>query len=383
MFRQFVQLFPPLTPPPAGQTPQYRDRAQSLFRTHPSELALLLEAAWEVGRENIPTVELGRPDHRSDLVGLTRVPPLPISGGAATFAVISRPTIRWHHLIYAYMIENTRIYEIFRRVVDEYLHGEKLGVPLQGSEHWLRNTEELFYKNPAPFLITSVVSHIRPDLGSTRRNAYYRMFGMDLNHGSDDKKEYPYVKAKAHNSDFVSIFEDLLREVWIGITNVTTTTGANPTDDAAIQNLSERLHNMLTSRRETGNLSREEFYAVSTMSWFHLTVEFDSPIVLALRAEANSPEERLFKIAERVRMPAHGKSRSFFEIAEFISVLLTLIETGVLNALASARALYDPAVPVTLPPGVPPLPDIMRTIIIHWSTLTGHDMKTRKTQVTV
>ena len=31
-------------------------------------------------------------------------------------------------LIYAYMIENTRIYEIFRRVVHELLHGEKLAL---------------------------------------------------------------------------------------------------------------------------------------------------------------------------------------------------------------------------------------------------------------
>ena len=40
-----------------------------------------------------------------------------------------RTSFVWDHLIYAYMIENTRICEIFRRVVHEFTHGEKLGTP--------------------------------------------------------------------------------------------------------------------------------------------------------------------------------------------------------------------------------------------------------------
>ena len=34
----------------------------------------------------------------------------------------------WHHLIYAYIIEQTRAYEIFERVLFEFLHGEVLEV---------------------------------------------------------------------------------------------------------------------------------------------------------------------------------------------------------------------------------------------------------------
>ena len=44
---------------------------------------------------------------------------------------------------------------------------------------------------------------------------------MDLNHGSDDGKPYPYIKAEAANSEFVATFEEFLREVWVGITYVT------------------------------------------------------------------------------------------------------------------------------------------------------------------
>lgn len=361
MFRRF-----------AGSIPS---GANTLFRLHPSQLTLMLEQAWEISRQINPALELGHPDHRSDLKGFPG-----LTGGASsppfTAFVVGNAgkNVRWHHLIYAYMIENTQIYEIFERVVHEFLNGEELGVPSSGSEHWLRNTEELFYKDSGSSFITSIVSNIRSDSRATRRNAYYRMFGMDLNQSAPGKKEYPYIKAKASNIDFVTTFEDLLREVWVGISNVKNTDGANPTDDAAIANLAERLHNMLISRRETGNLSREEFYAVTTMSWFHLTISFDSPIVSALRAEAASPEQRLFKIAERVKLPAHGQSRSFFELADTLSSILTLIETGAVNTRAAAATFYDPA-------GGNTVPDDMNTIITHWSIVTGRNMKTRKTLI--
>jgi hypothetical protein len=273
------------------------------------------------------------------------------------------------------MIENTRIYDVFGRVVRELLHGEQLGVPLPGSDHWLRNTEELFYKDPAPLLVTTLASHVRPDLSATRRNAYYRMFAMDLNHGTDDAKEYPYTKAKASNNTFVATFEDLLREVWVGISNKNNQSGVNPTDDDKIVNLANMLHDMLISRRVTGNLSREEFHAVSTMSWFHLTLEFNSPIVETLRAISASPEQRLFKIAEQVRLPAHGHSRSFFELADPMSRILTLIETGTVKSPGDAATFYNPS-------GGNTVPDDMNTIITHWSILSGKEMKTKKSQVT-
>ena len=49
------------------------------------------------------------------------------------------------------------------------------------------------------------------------------MFGLELNHGTDDGKPYPYVKAEAANTEFVATFEEFLREVWVGMTYVTAT----------------------------------------------------------------------------------------------------------------------------------------------------------------
>ena len=370
MFRQFATLVP---------TPDV------LFNAHPFELAWLLEEAW---RSPITAAgkSLGDPDNRSNLQATPPYtadwPPIsaalqPILFTGSGDGTPPRRLFRWDHLIYAYMIENTRIYEVFRRVMHEFVHGEKLGTPTDDSQQWLRNTEELFFKDGAPFFITSLDSNIRPDLRANRRNPYQRMFAMELNHGTDDGKPYPYVRADAANTEFVATFEEFLREVWIGMTFVTATASSNPTDPAKIALLATKLKNMLLSRRQSGNLSREEFSAVTAMAWFHLTLEYKNtndvaPIVRALRADANGTEQRLFKIAERVGLPAHGLSKHFFDIADVISRLLIQIESGDYDFADAVPALYTPASGGNTPETA------MRAIIANWHPITGHDVKARK-----
>lgn len=404
MFRRLVATTPPSPdnpPPPDNPSPlTRRQKTEILFRLHPSELFALLEMAWEF-RLWDDDAELGRPNRRSDIPGLpqyllnlfgnnlfgaeanqenpfttenrNRFRPFTAIGTAPT----SRErlgSVGWNHLIYAYLIENTRIYEIFRKVVYEYRHGEKLGVPLASAQHWLRNTEELFFRDAAPFSIYSVGSYVRPDSGASRRNAYYRMFGMDLNHGMDNGQPYPYIKPDSANREFVNTWEEFLREVWIGISHANNEIGANPTDDSGIADLAKRLHDMLMARRTNGNLSREEFWYVSMMSWFHLTVEFNSSIIVSTRSEAFSEEERLKKIAERVSIPAHGKSYYFFLLADPMSRILTQIETGIFNSSATVEALYAPNSPIR---------DDMNDIVTYWSQATGHNMKVKTRPVSV
>jgi len=381
MFRAFDSV---LGNQPGTQNPR-------LFLLHPLDLAALLELAWD-RRQEQPSVTLGRPFHRSDLnrfedtwVGnpaLTGPPPV-FPGGRRPLQVDITPLLQaidptresppsrqnevlWDHLIYAYMIENTRAYEIFRRVVHEFAHGERLGSASPETQQWLRSTEELFYRHPPSFFISAITSHIRPEQDGTRRNSYQRLLGMDLNHGGADNKPYSYVRSEAGNKEFVSTFEELLREVWIGIINATNTSGAKATDDGKLQDLTKKLNDMLLARRVFGTLSREEFVAVSMMSWFHLTLESNNAIVKDLRAEAESEEQRLYKIAQQVGVPAHGLSASFFEIAVDISKILLLIETGIFNAIPGAvAALYNTG----------PIEQAMRKIITHWSIISGRDMK--------
>jgi hypothetical protein len=368
MFRQFAASIP--------------GGAEILFRLHPVELASLLEMAWEF-RQHEDDKPIGHPNRRSDIPGL---PAYILQGfphyqkNKDTLTTASGSTldylkeclegcVKWEHLIYAFCIEQTRVYDICRRILYEFRHGEEVGVPLQGSEHWLRNTEELFFRDPPPFFIHSLTSTIRPNLDESRRNIYFRMFGVGLTHNSEDNKPLQYVKPKAANSEFMATFEEFLREVWIGIINVTNTSGSNPTDDSEIANHAEKLHDMLRTRRISGNLAREEFFYVSMMSWFHLTLEYNSPIVLSLRAEGASPEQRLFKMAERVKLPAHALAKNFFDMADAISRILIQIETGIYNSPAAVRTLYDANIGGGL------VVNDIRTIITHLSITTGRNLK--------
>ncbi|WP_052813141.1 hypothetical protein [Desulfonatronum thioautotrophicum] len=363
-----------------------------LFLYHPLTLATILETVWQ----NSPRANPADDHTRSEMAELvkeaishTGVPQELINlinkadGDAkkrhpGSEAPINTQTIEddyvekvsWHHLIYAYMVENTRIYEIFTRVLREFLHGEKLASPSPESQRWLRNTENLFYRDWPSFLGFALTSSLRPDIRASRRNAYYRMFGMDLNHGADDNQAYPYEKPKASNRDFVTTFEEFMREVWVGIINAGNTQGSNPTDDAAIANLARRLHDMLTTRRLQGNLLREEFFFVATMSWFHLTVELENvPIIKDLKAEAASPAERLRQVGERVGLPSHGKSENYFFLAELLSPLLKMIEAGVFNNAGQVPPLYLPGT----------IREDMMQIITHWSLATGRQIKAAKT----
>jgi hypothetical protein len=254
-------------------------------------------------------------------------------------------------------------------VLDEALHGERLGSVSDDGHRWLRATEELFFRDQGFSFISSIQSSVRPDARATRRNAYYRMFGMDLNHGTRDNQPYPYVKPEATNRDFVSTLEGLLREVWRGYVNARNTSGANTTDDAVIADLALRLQQMLGDRRIGGNLSREEYVAVCTMTWFHLTLATpDSPIVVDFKANATTPEERLRRLGERVGIAPHSKARSLFLLSEPLSRLLVEVERGTYSTAGNAPLLYDPSRPENV------TADTL-DIVNHWSMATGKDLK--------
>ena len=363
MFRQFARDLVGRPLPPGVS-----DAREVVFLYHPIQLVGLLEAAWaerfqtDVRRSPIPELPGGQ-DGSGFLDILLKLLCIEMPNRDAN----CRNAVVFDHLIYAYMIENTRIYEIFRRVLHEYLHGERLETPSEETQRWLRVTEELFYRDTPPFFAFQLTSYIRPDIRASRRNAYYRMFGMDLNHGIDDGRPYPYEKAAAANRNFVSTFEAFLREVWRGILNARNSIGPNTTDDAAIADLAGRLSDMMKDRRENGNLSREEFFFVSTMSWFHLTVEFNSPIVRDLKADGSNSAERLRAIGERVGLPIHGKAYDLFGLADPMSKILIAIESGTFNNVANVPLLYrDPPTQ---------LRNDIQTIIMNWSSATGRNMK--------
>jgi hypothetical protein len=355
---------------PANTTPP--PTALDLFQYHPAQLAGLLEAAFacrfepDAGRRGSV---LGLPGLENGALSPDSAIALPIQldfDGTTEKRKVSCSVVS-DHLIYAYMIENTRVYEIFHRVLYEYLHGERLETPSEETQRWLRITEELFYRDTPPFFAFGVTSYVRPDIRASRRNAYYRMFGLDLNHGTQDGRPYPYVKPSAANRDFVATFERFLWEVWRGIQNARNIIGPNTKDDAAMADLAGRLERMLKERRQDGNLLREEFFFVATMSWLHLTLQFkDSPVVKDLRAQGSNEAERLRKIGERVGLPAHGKAHELFSLADPMSRLLIAIESGSLSNAGNVPVLYLEGTPLS---------NDIKTIITDWSSATGRNVK--------
>ncbi len=362
---------------------------------HPDQVLRLLEEVWAYADDPLsspadkpglalpPALRYGLvPGQESGLrdllVGVTATPYDPIAIARPT-TVDSGRGAGWDHLVYAYMIENTRVIEVFAKVLFEYLHGERLEVPSDGTHRWLRTTEALFFRALPTTSVGAVVSDVRPDAAATRRNAYLRLFGMDLNHGRGDTQSYPFHRPTAVNNGFVPLFEDFLREVWIASENARNSSGSNPTDDAAIATFAKDLWDMLRTRRRDGNLAREEYFFTTMMSWFHLTLESDTTVVRDLKAQAGSPEERLRKIGERVGLPPHARSESFFVLAGRLSSLLRAVENGDYNESGKVGVLYaDPQPP--LPPN--PLRKDMLEIINHWSIATGRDMKARRTTTT-
>jgi hypothetical protein len=347
------------------------DRAVNRVLTefNPSELAHYLDLLWRRPRHPVRDGILtdgNEQEHRrwgerlpTQVVGWLPPPPtlLPIKPYGAGF---------WHHLIYAYMLEQTRIVEIFQRVVYEYVHGERLPIPSEKMQRWIRATEELFFTSPRVASIRSPTSNLRPDAAAIRRNAYYRLLGLDLTHGANDGASYPYVKADASNREFARAFEQLLEEVWRGYANRKNQSGPNTTDDQAISELARNLRLMLTARRQSGNLSREEFDAVTTLSWFHLTVLNNSnEVVNSLRATSISPALRLKKIADLVGVPMHAKADSYFQMAEDISWILMFIENQVVERVPPA-VLYN---------GIGLLSQAFQRVITHWSITTGRNIK--------
>jgi hypothetical protein len=194
------------------------------------------------------------------------------------------------------------------------------------------------------------------------------MFGIDLSHAAELAKAHPYLKPTASNRDFFPTFEAFAREVWGGIMNSKNTSGANPTDPAAVATLARRLFDMMATRRINGNLSREEYRSVAVMSYLHLAVSYDSQPIIDLKATASSPEQRLAKLAERVRLTTHTKAKPLFDLAQPFSLLLQSIEQSSFNDAVTAQLLYD----TTLPGNFAANSEV---VIDQYSLATGRDLK--------
>ena len=175
------------------------------------------------------------------------------------------------------------------------------------------------------------------------------------------------------NTRFFDIWEELLRQVWQGILNDRNQGGPNATDRSYIAYLCQSLAEMLTMRRRGGMLAQEEFAYVTMLNWFHLTVEYETPVVRDLKAEAGTngnPADRLAAIGARVGITPPRESRELFELAGLLSPLMWFIENGAFNDESDAEMLYHS----NLVPN-PVVADAMIRIIDLWQSATGTRIK--------
>ena len=371
----------------------------SVFLVHPLQLSRWLEEAWTAA-SNIPPVLPGaqKPFLGSDTIvddlNLPTQPGAPpflaASGIGADPALVdqwtdtlgpqsvtSSPGLIWHHLMYAYLVESTGVFEVVSELLRRLVNGEGLGQLTPESTKWVRSTEELFYRDPPLYSIGGVVSELRPYQRINRRQAYWRLFGFDLPHpipsgarGAAETAAWKRGAGLTANSDFRSKWTELLRQVWMGLENRDNASGANPTDPSYVALLCEALQDMMNNRRRGGLMAREEFAYVTALSWFDLTLEANTPVVVDLKAEGSSPDERLSRLAERVGMKPAARTRELVLLAQPASALLRAIEVGLFSTAAQAETLFT---------GNTSLTNDMNRLINLWQSATGDRVKERPT----
>lgn len=300
-----------------------------------------------------------------------------------------------YHLIYAYLFENTRAIQIFEKLIHLYLHDEKLKKATTSNRlafQWIMNTEDLFFKSLSNNSYRNITSQLRISSDATRRNAYFRLLGMDLAFG-DGLTNAPvnFIKAEFNNQSFILLFEKLLTEIWLAYTNARNSVGANTTDMFSIVDTAQKIQELLMSRRTTDtnfenyryfNLSREEYSAVVMASWFYDVISYDSPLVEFLRCNGNTPGERLINIGNKVGIPAHSKSEGLLDIAPIMNTFLRRIELGDYNSQVDVKNIIESqSTAGAAPENIQALTDIL-SIINNWEKATGHKIKNPEMSIT-
>ena len=368
--------------------------ADRVFSIHPLQISRWLEAVWDTGgivqwQSLTPSVPLGDADvvarygMAPDLLSILPSGLGPHAGNVTTApfgfdpppVLATTPPQPWDHLIYAYLLEATGIIEILGEVVRRYVVGETLPTPSVGTLAWVRSTEQLYFRDPPLFSIVGVTSQLRPDAAVNRRNAYWRMFGLDLPHPiarSLQGQPWKRDSGETANERFLEMWNELLRQIWLAIEHERNTSGPNPTDASYIGYLCRTISELLQMRRRKGVLSLEEFAYVTMMSWFHLTVEHDTAVANTLAATAGptgNSADRLALIGSRVGISPSRQSRELFELANLLSTFLWLIELGKFNDQPFTQLLYQ----INTAPN--DIATKMNRVVDLWQSATGERVK--------
>ena len=212
---------------------------------------------------------------------------------------------------------------------------------------------------------TNIRSLLRINYDANRRNAYYRLFGIDLAFGDISTSSggiFPYEKAKTANQQFIPLFERYLSEIWQAYINARNTSGPNTADINNLVELATQLRELLIARRgikappgtvngyAATNLSMEEFASAILVSWFTFIICDNTDVVTFLNCQSSTIGERLIKIGDKVGVNGHTKSQALFEMAGAAGNILNLLEAGgYLDASGSVQNMITSLDPGNLP----------------------------------
>jgi len=184
MFRQLVTV---------GPNPgNLLNNINSLFTYHPLQISAITETVW-LNRYNAASSQTSSPFFPwSPQVAYpilnapffsgydwTDPTPVPLGPPGGLVLPINQPGIQqtwdgtsptnsahatnWDHLIYAYIIENTRIFDIFAKVLETYMLTEQLETPSRESQLFWRNLEYLIFGDAIPSMVWTTTSRSRRD----------------------------------------------------------------------------------------------------------------------------------------------------------------------------------------------------------------------------
>jgi hypothetical protein len=122
-------------------------------------------------------------------------------------------------------------------------------------------------------------------------------------------------------------------------------------------------------------LVREELAAATVLGWIDITLSSDTPIVMDMGAQATNPANRLANLGTKVGLPAHSKSSALFSMAAELSMILKVLESGVVANPSYAWILYrERPIGATI---TAPFGGQARRVITEWAAATGRDLKAR------
>ena len=219
------------------------------------------------------------------------------------------------------MIENTRVYEIFRRVLEEYaLRRAARRARRDEGQRWLRTTEAAVL--PRQSALPDLHARELDPPGHPRRAAQRRTSGCSASTSTTAPTTTARTRTRARRPPTPSS-RRRSRSCCARCGGRSRTSrnqvGPNQTDVTTIANLARALFDMLRVRRQEQRREPRARRAVPRLD--DGLVPPDAELQHADRPATSRPTrrppaERLQKIGERVGLPAHSRADSYFRLAD-------------------------------------------------------------------